>query len=226
MAVSRGAQRLLVSALMGILIICTGCSPSATQRIAEGYRQELDGRPTVLVLPLGSELGQSGSSNSMPREATRKYFYSFFALALDDGAAVKVLQADAEWPGAAAHSFTHRTFALSDEQSLIFPAPGGQVTFDGSVPDFLLIVDGLAFSLKSRSMRMHGVRGPTSAELLLVGQSNYLLWDNEEQQAAAWGSVQEMTSVGTSPSSNDYLVVFRKMVDSILAHSPLPQRRS
>ena len=227
---SRFSLLLVLGALVGL---AAGCSSSRPQVLAPEYERGAFSGVSIALLPLSSELMPAAEPTAVEDQSTEdaqaayftseghKLFYRLFGLELQEVAAAEVFDLGSSFRPDDAR-FRTKALPLPSGDSLRIPLPGARVQFPNRQADFMLLIDELTFTPRSETTRS-GQFGSTDRQesLYITATCQYVLWDNREDRAAAYGRFEGESRMLNPNSRAPYEDLFEKLAVHVIETSPI-----
>lgn len=210
----------MLAAGVVLVSLCAGCV-SKQQVVEPMYQEKLDRSSTLAVLPLAVDLLPDIERPPATPLNRRGYdlYYRLFGLLFKDLSNVRVWETGPEFQQEGV-SFAMQALALSEDDSIQVPVPSGTVQVEGRMPNFLLLVDDLAFFYGSQESREALGMLSTSRAVITV-TCEYVLWDNQDQRLVGYGRIkQEAPTEGGPNVQAPISLLFKRMAASIIQKSP------
>mgnify|MGYP006285785417 CR=1 FL=1 len=216
--------------LAGIVV---GCSSTARpQVLAPEYERGASRGASIALLPLSSELvaAEPDTAQAENQDLQAAYFtqeghklyYRLFGLELQEVAAAEVIDLSADFRPPSA-TFQMRTLPVPSGDSLRLPVPDGPVQVGGDPADFLLLIDKLAFTPRSETVRSGNYGSPVRQDnFYITATCQYMLWDNDAARVAAYGTFESETRMVDPHSRTPYEKLFEQLAVHVINASPVP----
>ena len=230
------SQLLPLFALSLLLVLTAGCSGSAPRVLAPEYERGAFTGVSVALLPLSSDLmpaedsARAAAEEEDPQAAYftsegRQLFYRLFALELREVASAEVLDLGPTFRPDGA-PFQTSGLALPSGDSLRIPLPERPVDLPNRQADFMLLIDQLTFTPRSETARS-GQFGSTERResLYIEARCQYVLWDNRENRAAAYGTYKGESRMLNPNSRAPYEDLFEQLAVHVIERSPIALTR-
>jgi len=174
----------------------------------------------VLILPLGQKTQQELPYwTSEAQRLVLAYFDIFLRHGFSEKTASRVTVADDSTAADGLELVFQGREERGGQEWWSWLPTSGTVEYLGRTPDFVLIFDGLRFRIRSGggARQTYDVPGGGQVEIDL----EYVLWDNRNQEIAAYGRLHEESRTSSPhPSSELFRNLFLKMAEDIVKNSP------
>ncbi|MBT8396689.1 MAG: hypothetical protein HKO65_10270 [Gemmatimonadetes bacterium] len=223
MAAGRRHQRWTLRA--GILLLTSPLFACATQSQVQRAAPQSTATPQVqkevLVLPLGPKTtGQLSYWTTQDQRLVLAYFDIFLRHGFKNMTTSRVVVPEVSYETNALELALQQVDADRDPEWWAYVPLSGRVQHAGRYPDYVLILDGLRYRVRSAggSRQSYDTPGGGKVELDL----DFVLWDNQNEEVAAAGRLHEESST-SSPhlSSEIFQDLFEKMAEDVVRNSPI-----
>lgn len=200
--------------------LLSGCSSSNIQWIDPEYTHRDQETVSLLIMPLRYQYIKGTDVTVATQEKlVHAYFNAYIFRAMSTMTNARIVFVD--------HCFQPKnlTFSeielrLKDDKMFVMSAPdSGQVIYDGARPKYVLFFEDLICSGDNTlgASQSYGWKG----NYILRSGIEYLLWDNENQQIAAFGKLfDKVNTLGPLPINETYAAIFNKFAKSMIKNSP------
>lgn len=205
------------------------------QFIKPEYQDKRHFKATVLALPLSNKLLSQeeqvkllNNKDGDPLKISQNelsYFNNYMGPLLAEKTTASILGIDPFF------KVTNVSLAyqnLSPDNKTIFnmfTPTSGQVEYRNTVPDYVLFFEDLYFNKDYVEIGASSSYGRGSSErYTIIASIEYLLWDNRNQNVAAYGKLSKKRSLFLPAEKENYLEILEFFALSIILKSPLVRR--
>lgn len=204
------------------LIFFVSCASSSTQHLSEEYNKPLS-YSSVAILPIQADTFFEYFPNYAfgKVKPDQKDILNYFLPTIMERNSNTNVSGTLE-EGITPDTFEMKSLALEGNEDLeiIGPKAGSQIG-DNIGEQFVLILDQYNFQVYSIETGGGNYAGhEIEKESRLKFETKYLIWDNKNQKAAAWGKVNASSKYSALNSDEIYLDLLNDAVLKIIQKSP------
>lgn len=218
----RHQRRLLQAVLFSLASSLLACGP---QPQVQGPNPRNTPNPQVqadvLILPLGQKTKEELDYwTTESQRLVLSYFDIFLRHGFEQATTSPVTVAEDSFETDALEVAFQPMEPDNDPDWWSYVPLSGRVQHAGRYPDYVLIFDGLRFRIRGGggARQTYDVPGSGKVDLDL----DYLLWDNRNQEVAAYGKLHE-DAITSSPhaASGIFRELFQRMAEEVVKSTPL-----
>ena len=193
----RHQRRLLQAVLVSLASSLLACGPQPQSRGQPRNTPNPQVQADVLILPLGQKTKEELDYwTTESQRLVLSYFDIFLRHGFEQATTSRVTVAEDSFETDALEIAFQAMEPDGDPEWWCYVPLSGRVQHAGRYPDYVLIFDGLRFRIRGGggARQTYDVPGSGKVDLDL----DYLLWDNRNQQVAAYGKLHE-DAITSSP---------------------------
>ncbi len=220
----------LFSVLVFTSFLLSGCaSGNNFQFVSEDYKDKKQSNVTIMAIPyIAKALSQEQRTFFIDKKSKQnrpvssreiELMENYIKSLLSENTFAKIIIPD---PNYNFSSVKFEYANVSDNEKNIFEAfvPKNQISYNNEIPDYIMIVEDIFFIRDVKNQDVSMGRG-SQTSFKFEGGIEYLLWDNKNNKAAAYGRLNKKSELLEFPTKDQYMQVLDIFFASIIEKSPI-----